>query len=117
MNMKIQIIIGTMIVFAIISIGEMVRKRKVDLKYALPWIIVGIIMLLLDIFPNLVSQIAKIMGIQLPVNMLFFLGFCFSLFILFIQTITISKLADKVKRLTQQIALMNYEIEKKREEK
>lgn len=114
--MRIQIIIGALLVAALAIVGEMIRKKKVDLRYALPWIIVGIIMILLDIFPNLLERIAKLIGIQLPINMLFFFGFCFSLFILFIQTIAISRLSDKVKKLTQQIALTKHELEEKRME-
>ncbi|MFR6392029.1 MAG: DUF2304 domain-containing protein [Roseburia sp.] len=52
--------------------------------------------------------------------MLFFLGVCLALAILFMQTVAISNLSEKVKKLTQEEALMNKTVDdkiKKREEK
>ena len=51
------------------------------------------------------------LGIELPINMLFFLGFCFSLIIIFSLTKTVSDLAHKVKRLTQELALLKRDME------
>ena len=45
MDIKIQIIILVIIIIALLSLGNMIRKKKVDLRYALSWIIVGCIML------------------------------------------------------------------------
>lgn len=120
MSIKIQIIILIAILLALLCLGNMIRKKKVDLRYALPWILVGFVMLVLDVFPQLLGKMATFLGFKLPINMLFFLGFCFALLILFIQTVTISNLSEKVKKLTQEEALMNKTVEdviKKREEK
>ena len=95
-------------------------KKKVDLRYALPWIIMGCIMLVLDVFPQLLGKMATLLGFELPINMLFFLGVCLALAILFMQTVAISNLSEKVKKLTQEEALMNKTVDdkiKKREEK
>lgn len=56
MDIKIQIIILVIIIIALLSLGNMIRKKKVDLRYALSWIIVGCIMLVLDIFPPTVRK-------------------------------------------------------------
>lgn len=112
MSLKIQIIIAIVIVVAFILVINMIRKKRLDMRHALPWLIVGFLVLILDVFPSIVGGLSKLMGIELPINMLFFLGFCFSLLILFSQTITISNLSDKVKKLTQELALL----EKKNEE-
>lgn len=120
MDIKIQIIILVIIIIALLSLGNMIRKKKVDLRYALSWIIVGCIMLGFDIFPQLLGKLATILGFELPINMLFFLGVCLALAILFMQTVAISNLSEKVKKLTQEEALMNKTVDdkiKKREEK
>lgn len=106
MSLKIQIIIAIVIVVAFILVINMIRKKRLDMRHALPWLIVGFLVLILDVFPSIVGGLSKLMGIELPINMLFFLGFCFSLLILFGQTVTISNLSDKVKRLTQEMALL-----------
>ena len=49
--------------------------------------------------------LAKFMGIEVPSNMLFFLGFCFALVIIFVLTIAVSRMSIRIKNLTQEMAL------------
>ena len=84
----------------------MIRNKQLELKYALSWFALGIGILILDCSPKLIAAMAKIMGIGIPINMLFFFGFCFSLVVIFVLTVVVSKLTVKVKCLTQEIALM-----------
>ena len=105
MSVKIQIIIAVLIICALIVIIDMIRKKRLELSYALSWLLVGIGVLILDIFPQLIKTISEKIGIVSPVNMLFFFGFCFSLIIIFVLTIAVSKLSIKIKQLAQQIAI------------
>ena len=69
----------------------------------------------MPVFPQLSKWLSHLLGISQPVNMLFFAGFCFTLPIIFSLSATVSKMSEKVKRLTQELALMNEKLE--REEK
>lgn len=117
MSLKIQLIIGIVAILCVLGICNMVRKNKLDLRYGLIWIIVGVCITILDFWPKLLGALTKLMGIELPINMLFFLGFCFSLIIIFGLTRTISDLVHKVKRLTQEMAIMQKRIEELTNEK
>ena len=112
MTLRLQITIGVIAIVAILLICNMVRKNKMDLRYALIWIFVGGAIAVLDIWPGLLNALTKLMGIELPINMLFFLGFCFSLIIIFGLTKTVSDLSGKVKKLTQEMALLQEELER-----
>ena len=105
MSVKIQIIIAVLIICALIVIIDMIRKKRLELSYALSWLLVGIGVLILDVFPQLIKNISEKIGIVSPVNMLFFFGFCFSFVIIFVLTIAVSKLSIKIKQLAQQIAI------------
>ena len=105
MSVKIQIIIAVLIICALIVIIDRIRKKRLELSYALSWLLVGIGVLILDVFPQLIKTISEKIGIVSPVNMLFFFGFCFSLVIIFVLTIAVSKLSIKIKQLAQQIAI------------
>ncbi len=111
MSLRIQLVIGIITVICILAICNTVRKKKLDLRYGLIWIIVGVCVILLDAFPGVLGWLTGLLGIELPINMLFFLGFCFSLIIIFSLTKTISDLAHKVKRLTQELALLKRDME------
>ena len=105
MNIKIQIIIGIIVILALGVIINMIRKKRLELRYALAWLIVGVGILVLDCFPQLISYLAKILGIASPINMLFFMGFCFSLMIIFVLTVAVSRASIRIKQLAQELAL------------
>lgn len=109
MNIRLQIIIAAIILVALGFIINMIRKKSLELRYALAWLIVGVGVLILDIFPELMTKLAAMLGIYSPVNMLFFLGFCFSLVIIFILTVAVSRMSIRIKNLTQELALHEEE--------
>ena len=111
MNISIQIIIGIAVIVALVIIINMIRKKRLELRYALAWLFVGISILILDCFPQLIDWLSKKLGIASPINMLFFLGFCFSLIIIFTLTFAVSRISIRIKELAQELAL--YEKEKK----
>ena len=112
MSLKIQIIVAVVIVLALAGIANMVRKEALDLKFALSWLAVGVIVLILDIFPGIMNYLVSLLGIELPVNMMFFFGFCCTLLLVFTLTVKVSKQAEQLKRLTQTIALLEENIRK-----
>lgn len=111
MPIRLQIIVGIVILLGLTGIFYMVHRKKLNLKYALLWILAGVIVLIMDIFPGILGKISGFLGIELPINMLFFMGFCFSLLLVFGLTIKVSKISDEVKRLTQELAILKYGIE------
>ena len=60
MNIRIQVIIGIIVVLALCVIINMIRKKKLELRYALAWMIVGVGILALDCFPQLITWLAHI---------------------------------------------------------
>lgn len=118
MSLRLQVVIAIAAVVAILYIGNLVRIRRLELKYALIWFFVGILLLIFDLFPGLLQVMTQALGITLPINMLTFLGLLFVLMILFSQTIVISNLTRKCQRLTQEVGLLYKKVDDlKKEEK
>ena len=90
MNIRVQIVVGVIIILALCVIVNMIREKELELRYALTWLGVGI---------------AGKAGVANPINMLFFLGFCCSLVIIFVLTIAVSRMSNQVKKLAQEVAL------------
>lgn len=111
MTFKLQLIIGICLVVALLAIVNMIRKRKLELKYALSWLIAIVFVLIMDCFPVLLTRLSLFLGIWAPVNMIFFLGFCFSLLIIFVLTVTLSRMSERVRKLAQAVALNEEKIE------
>lgn len=111
MTLKIQIIIAVFLVIALSVIINMIRKRQLELKYALSWLIAIFFVLILDCFPVLLTELSHALGIWAPVNMIFFLGFCFSLVIIFGLTVGMSRMSERIKKLSQALAIQEEMIE------
>lgn len=106
MNSRLQVLLTIGVVLMLFLIITVVKKKQLELKYALPWIMADIFVFVLNMNPVLLAKLAKVFGIILPSNMMFFIGFCFSLFIIFLLTVAVSRLSDRVKELTQQLAIL-----------
>ena len=111
MNLRLQIVIAIGAIITFLYIANKVRTGKLELKYALVWFLVDVLLLLFDVFPNLLNCLTRLLGISLPINMLSFLGLVFVLMIIFSQTIIISNLARRCKRLIQEVGLLNKKVE------
>ena len=86
-----------------------IRQSKLQIEYAIFWIIFAGILIVFSLFPWLVTLFTRLIGMQLPVNFIF-LFFIFVLMAkLFFMTIELSTLENKVKDLTQEIALAEKE--------
>ncbi|SCH26141.1 Uncharacterized conserved protein [uncultured Dorea sp.] len=105
LSLKIQIIVACLVLIALCVIVNMIRKKRLELRYALAWLLVGVGTLVLDCFPKTISMISEMVGIVSPVNMLFFFGFAFSLMIIFVLTVAVSRMSIRIKQLAQELAL------------
>ncbi|MBE5940971.1 MAG: DUF2304 domain-containing protein [Lachnospiraceae bacterium] len=112
MELRLQIFIGIMVVAMLLAIANMVRKGKIDLRYALGWMGFAVFLLVLDIFPEIVFWFAELIGISIPANMLFLIGVILAIVMIYSLTVSVSNLSMKVKRLTQELALLRAELEK-----
>ena len=113
--MRIQIIIAVAMVIVLLASFNAVRKQKIDLRHALSWMACMVIILVLDLFPGLIEWLANLVGIELPINLIFFFGICICLLLVYEVTTLVSKLTDRVKKLTQEVALLEKKLMDKEE--
>lgn len=105
MTVKLQIVIGIAILIVFTILVNMIRRRSLELKYALSWMGVLCALFLFDCAPVLLNVVSDFLGIYAPVNMIFFLGFCFSLLIIFSLTVALSRMSNSIRTLDQMVAL------------
>ncbi len=110
MALRLQIIIIAFMLMIAIHIINLLRHKRLDFKYALGWLFVDFCILVLTVCPSLLKVIADFLGIASPMNMLFFFGFCFSLVIIFSLSMANSRLEDRVKKLSQEVAIVRKDM-------
>ena len=112
MNSRLQIIMIIASLLFLCYISLMLHNKKIELKYTLAWLLAGICLLATAIFPGLLRLISNLLNIVEPVNTLFLSIIFFMLLIIFTLTIALSRNANRVKTLTQEIGIIKMEIKK-----
>ncbi len=109
MTLVFRILLITVSLLTTSYILKRIRQSKLQIEYAIFWIIFSGVLIVFSLFPWLVSMFTRMIGMQLPVNFIFLL-FIFVLMVkMFFMTIELSALENKVKELTQEIALEEKE--------
>lgn len=112
MTIKVRILIAAVLICGLLIIINMLRKRELELKYVLGWLLCDLVLLIFTAVPGIMVGISNFLGIYSPVNMIFFLGFVFSLIIIFSLTVALSRVTARVRRLAQIVALEKMKQEK-----
>lgn len=112
MNIRLQIIMVIASILFLCFVIIMVRNKKIELKYILTWLLAAVVFILLSVFPNLLVLISSLLNIKEPVNTLFLLIIFFMLLIIFTLTLALSRNANKVKTLAQEIGIIKLDLEK-----
>lgn len=108
MTLRVRIAVIVILAIGLVAIVNMIKKRTLELKYALTWLFLGIGLLLVALVPGILDVLAAMLGIYNPMNMIFFLGFLFSLVVIFSLTMSLSRNSDRVRKMAQKIALNEY---------
>lgn len=86
------------------------KHRALNLKYTLLWILAGVVMGLLVIFPNLLVYVIHMFGIEDNMNGLFIICIAFILMILMALTSIVSRQNAKIRSLVQEIGILDKRI-------
>lgn len=98
------------IIFLIVVI-KLVNKKLLQERYSLIWIITSITIFILSSTPSIINKISSWLGIMNPPSFLFLFGMIFLIVYNLYMTVLISKQAEKITKLSQEIALMKQNID------
>ena len=110
MTLKFRLIMATILLIGFVIIINMVRKKSLDLRYALIWLALIAMILVIVIVPRLLGVITHFLGIYDAMNMVFFMGFVFLIVVTFFLTAALSRNSNRIKALTQQVALLEKQV-------
>lgn len=110
MSSRLQFCIFIAIFFYYIFLSALLRQRKLSLKYSLLWFFSGLLMLILNIFPSLLTIFSNLVGIENETNCLFAIVIFCILVILVSLTSIVTKQNEKNKSLVQNVAILEKRI-------
>lgn len=93
-------------VLFIVFILNLVRENKLDEKYSILWLLFGVIILIVSIFPIIIEKIAILFNVYYPPSlMLLFAILIVGVYIVHI-TMVITKQNKMIIKLTQELAIL-----------
>ena len=107
-HFQFLMILGAVILLLIIFV--LLKKGKMTVKYSLLWLGLAVVLVIFAICPYVVYVLRDLLDVEMPVNLVFMLMFCFVLVVLISLSIAVSQLAEKCKRLTQENALLEKRV-------
>lgn len=110
MYLRIALLIGIAVYF--ICTFVLLKKKSLNLKYTLLWIFLGIVFLLVVIFPVILKVPMQMIGVVEWTNGLFALLLLILMIIDMSITAIVSKMNERMRKLVQQCAMYEERIRK-----
>ena len=116
MSLVLRIVLIVVAILSFVFVLRKIRKAQVRIEDILFWLVVSLGVLILGIFPKIAFWFSNILGIMSPVNFVYLVFIFVLLFKVFILTVQVSQLQEKLKDLAQNVAIYKSELTKNREE-
>jgi hypothetical protein len=108
-NTYLVALVGSIMV--LLGIVELLRRRQLGEKYAVLWLVVGILLLIFTVFPGLLTGIASGLGVAVPTNLMFFVGILFLVGVVLHLSWEVSRLENETRKLAEDQAILRLEVE------
>lgn len=101
--------------FVLAIIIWMLLTKRLREKYAILWLVIGIGMLVLTIFPGLLVWLSVTLGVQVPSNLLFAGAIALLVGVTLHQSWELSTAEDETRRVAEEVAILRAEVESLKE--
>lgn len=93
-----------------VMIIELVRRRKLGEEYSFLWLIIGLGIVVLVLWQDLLEWLTYFIGAMAQTTTIFIFGLVIVILINLHSSVKITKLSRQVKELAQQIAILKSEL-------
>lgn len=94
----------------------LLQRRQLKEKYAVLWLAVSVAVAGLAVAPGLLDRAAAALGVEVPVNLLFFVAVLVLLVVCVHLSWESSRLEDETRALAEEVALLRLQVEQRPDE-
>jgi hypothetical protein len=101
------------VLLTLVAVGVVLRlvlRRVLLVKYAVLWIAVSGLLMILAGFPQLLYWVAGLLGFAVPSNLLFFASIALLLAITLHHSVELSRVERRQQRLAEELALLAQQV-------
>ncbi len=107
--------LGVIAAFVLLAaVLELLRRGILRERFAALWLGVGVLLVLVAVFPGLLRGAARALGFEIPSNLLFFAAILFLLIVTVQLSYEVSRLEARTRRLAEELALLGTETTERR---
>lgn len=97
-------------ILTLVVVIELLRRRQLRERHAIWWIIAGCLALIAGVFPSTLVWAASIVGVEVPLNLVFFVSIAILFLVCLQHSSELTKLESKTRVLAEDVALLNLRI-------
>ncbi|MDR0945949.1 MAG: DUF2304 domain-containing protein [Bifidobacteriaceae bacterium] len=97
-------------VLAAVWILVLVARRKLDVRYAAVWTIVGILLIVAAVWPGLAAGVSRLLGFAVPANLILSVGFLVLLAASIQTSVQLTRMEHHMQRLAEELAILKTEV-------
>lgn len=112
MSVLLPLIIAIIMVVIVLL---MLRSGKLREKYAVLWLVIGILTIILGVFPALLDWLAGLLGVHVPANLLFALSIVLLVGVGLHVSRELTVLEDETRTLAEEVAILRLDLQRLRE--
>lgn len=108
-------------IFAVVSalltlvvVIEMLRRRRLRERHAAWWFLAGVLALIAGVFPATLEWAANLVGVTVPVNLVFFVSIAILFFVCLQHSSELTQLESKTRILAERVALLELKSSERR---
>jgi hypothetical protein len=107
---RLTLVAALAVVLVLAVIVELIRRHRLQERYALLWILTGGVMLVLAVWRGALHAFADLLGVAYPPSALFMVAGLFVFVVLLHYSTVLSRLSEQNKTLAQKIALLEQKL-------
>lgn len=100
-------------VIVTVVLFEMLRRHRLREKYALIWFCVAVGLMLVTLAPSLLTWAADVLHVQVPANLLFFVGSLLLLAMSLQHSFELGRLEERTRTLAEEVALLRLALDER----
>lgn len=105
-------IAGVCFALAVLTlIATLLLRRQLREKYATLWLLIGVAVLILALFPGLLFALSRVLGFEVPSNLLFVLSIVLLVGVALHLSWELSRAEEEIRRLAEESAIARAEID------
>lgn len=98
----------------LITLFELMRRRRLREKYAVVWFLLAIMALICGLFPHVLFAISRLMGVEVPANLVFFFASLVLLILSLHHSYELGRSEERIRTLAEEVALLRLRVDQLR---